>query len=125
MRKRLRKVFLCAAAAAVAGYLYGGFVERTGIAVPCLFRLLTGWKCPGCGVTRMCIAWMHLDIRAAFEGNQMLCVLTPVLAIVFLNYVVFYVRTGQWRMGRLSTGVVYGSAALLLLFAVYRNLAGI
>lgn len=103
------------------GLLYGIFVSWSGIAIPCPFRRVTGLKCPGCGVTQMCVALLHLDLRTAFYSNQMLFVLFPVLGLVFLKYIADYVKTGQWRMGRLQNGIIYVSIVLLLFFAVIRN----
>ena len=45
----------------MAGLLYGIFVSYTGLAIPCLFRKVTGLLCPGCGVTGMCVALVHLN----------------------------------------------------------------
>ena len=104
------------------GMLYGIFVLRTGIAIPCLFRLVTGFKCPGCGVTQMCVALLQLDFKEAFYCNQMLFLLLPVLGAVFLKYIVEYVKTGKRHMGRLQNGIIYVSIALLLVFAVFRNI---
>lgn len=36
---------------------------------PCLFRALTGFYCPGCGMTRALHALLHLDIATAFRMN--------------------------------------------------------
>ena len=104
------------------GMLYGIFVSRTGIAIPCLFRLVTNFKCPGCGVTQMCVALLQLDFKEAFHCNQMLFLLLPLLGAVFLKYIVDYVKTGLWHMGRLQNGIIYVSIALLLAFAVFRNI---
>lgn len=39
-----------------AGMLYCIWLHCTGLGIPCLFYLWTGFKCPGCGITRMCLA---------------------------------------------------------------------
>ncbi len=38
---------------------------------PCLFRALTGFYCPGCGMTRALHALLHLDIATAFRMNPL------------------------------------------------------
>lgn len=123
--KRLKRVlgFLCLIIC--AGLLYAIFVKWSGIAVPCLFHRVTGLKCPGCGITQMCIALLHLDFRTAFYSNQMLFCLFPVLGLIFFKYIADYVKTGQWRMGKLQSGIIYVSIALLLIFAVIRNICQI
>lgn len=123
IQKRLKKILLCFAVMVAAGILYGAFVELTGFAIPCIFHLVTGLKCPGCGVTQMSMDLMHLDFESAFYCNQMLFLLLPVLSIVFLKYIVDYVKTGCFHMGRVQTGIIYISIILLLLFAITRNIA--
>jgi len=36
---------------------------------PCMFRAITGFYCPGCGLTRALHALVHLDIGRAFRMN--------------------------------------------------------
>ncbi|MGN0141847.1 MAG: DUF2752 domain-containing protein [Roseburia sp.] len=122
VRKRLIRVLCVTSGVLLAGVLYGIFVSQTGIGIPCLIRLATGWKCPGCGVTHMCVALLHLDFAAAFAANPMMLLLSPVLALVFLKYTADYVKTGRWQMGRLQTGAVWVCIVLLILFGIVRNL---
>ena len=121
-RKRFGQVIKCTAVLLVAGILYGAFVHRTGIGIPCMFHLITGFKCPGCGVTHMCVALLQLDFRGAYESNQMLFLLSLFLAIVFATYIAGYVRDGEWKMNRLQTGVLSVSIILLIGFGIVRNI---
>ena len=36
---------------------------------PCVFHLFTGYWCPGCGITRMLHALVHLDLVRAWRMN--------------------------------------------------------
>lgn len=121
-RKRFGQVIKCAAVLLVAGILYGWFVSKTGIGIPCMFRVITGLKCPGCGVTHMCVALLQLDFRGAYESNQMLFLLAPFLGIIFATYIAGYVRGGKWEMNRLQTGVLSVSIILLIGFGIVRNI---
>lgn len=105
----------------LTGCLYGVFVRCTGMAVPCPFYFITGLRCPGCGVTRMCMALLELDFHTAFGSNPMLFLVMPLLGIVFLKYVADYVRDGKWSMSRGQTGAIYVSIVLLVGFAIVRN----
>jgi hypothetical protein len=40
------------------------------VRVPCIFRFITGFKCPACGMTRCFIYMSHFNIRAAFAMNR-------------------------------------------------------
>lgn len=66
-KARLKKLLMNIFLLGMAGLLYGIFVSYTGLAIPCLFRKVTGLLCPGCGVTGMCVALLHLDWRGAFS----------------------------------------------------------
>ena len=59
VRKRWKRVLGYGILVICAGLLYAVFVKWSGIAIPCLFHLVTGLKCPGCGVTQMCVALLH------------------------------------------------------------------
>lgn len=120
--KRFKRVVGYGILMLCAGLLYGIFVTWSGIAIPCLFYLVTGLKCPGCGVTQMCVALLHLDFGTAFYSNRMLFLLLPVLVLVFLKYIADYIKTGRWRMGRLQNSIIYASIALLIAFTVIRNI---
>lgn len=45
----------------------------------CIFHLITGWDCPGCGSQRMGHALLHLDIAGAWRANAMLLCALPYL----------------------------------------------
>ncbi len=66
-------LLLFLAAAYLAWYHY------TGIGIPCIFRLITGLQCPGCGITTMFTALFFLDFHSAYEANQYLFVTLPFL----------------------------------------------
>ena len=106
----------------MAGRLYGIFVSYTGLAIPCLFRKMTGLLCPGCGVTGMCVALLHLDWRGAFSCHPVLFVLLLPLTAVFICNAAGYVRDGRFRFARWQNFIFYVSVAALAIFGVVRNL---
>lgn len=106
----------------LAGGLYGLAVERTGFGIPCIFHLVTGWQCPGCGMTHMCIALLHLDVRTAYGSHPVMFLLLPVFGVIFARYLIRYVNSGQRRLSRAENGIIYLCIALLLIYTVVRNL---
>ena len=40
--------------------------------IPCVFNLITGYYCPGCGITRMFISIYKLDFYQATVNNILL-----------------------------------------------------
>ncbi|MGN8876304.1 DUF2752 domain-containing protein [Pseudoflavonifractor sp. HCP28S3_F10] len=106
----------------LAGLGYAVFCSRTGLMLPCPFHLVTGLLCPGCGVTRMCLALLHLDLAAAWRFNPGLLLLSPLLAVLFFSMALRYVRTGERRPTSVQSAAAWGMAAYLLLYGVGRNL---
>ncbi len=118
LKKLLMNIFLLG----MAGLLYGIFVSYTGLAIPCLFRKVTGLLCPGCGVTGMCVALLHLDWRGAFSCHPVLFVLLLPLTAVFICGAAGYVQNGRFRFARWQNLILYVSVAALVIFGVVRNL---
>ena len=69
VRARLFSVFKKGGILLGVGFAYLIFVSLTGLGIPCPFHAVTGLHCPGCGVTRMCVALARLDFAAAWDAN--------------------------------------------------------
>ncbi len=119
--KRLKRICVFVLIILAVGIAYGAFVKVTGKGVPCLFYMLTGFQCPGCGITHMCIALLGLDFAAAFESHPMLLVQSPFLLLILLRNTIQYVKIGRWQLSRLESGVIYICIALLVVFSIVRN----
>ena len=55
----------------LAGLLIARFIPVAKL-IPfwgCAFRRITGWPCPGCGLTRVADHFAHFDFLAAFVSN--------------------------------------------------------
>ncbi len=106
----------------MAGAGYGLFVRITGVGIPCPFHALTGWYCPGCGISRLCLALLRLDFAAALQSNAAVFALLPVGTAVLCAWAVQYIRTGEQGLRRWQTVLVGGMIVVLLLFGLLRNL---
>ena len=58
--------------------------------IPCFFHKITGFYCPGCGITRMLLSLLHLDFYQAFRWNPFLFLLTCLLFMVVLIFYIGY-----------------------------------
>ena len=120
-RRRARGLLRELAVIAALGGGYFLWLTVTGIGIPCIFRLLTGYLCPGCGITHCCLALAHLDFRGAFEANALIFCLLPFAIPYGIYKAVSYVRHGERA---LSVPEILIFSLLLLIafcFALYRN----
>lgn len=122
MKDRAVKVTKYILIVLIIGITYGIFVMHTGIGVPCIINLVTGYKCPGCGVSRMCMALMRLDVNAAYNYNKVLFLLLPVLSAVFTFQLYRYIRYNKTKLTKVQSAILYIALALLLIWGVIRNL---
>lgn len=119
---RLRRVLGGGAALLAAGLAYALWVRLTGLALPCPIRAVTGLLCPGCGVTRMCLALLRGDWGAAWDANPALLILLPVLGLLAVRMILRYVREGRLAGPRWENALCWALAALLIVWGVVRNL---
>lgn len=122
-KHRLKRLLLLAGLILGIGLAYAVFVRLSGLSIPCPFHAVTGLLCPGCGVTRMCLALLRLDFAAAWEANPVLLLLLPVLTALLIRQAMRYVKTGRSTLSRRESALVWGMAAVLLLWGIARNLA--
>ena len=108
-------------ALAMSGLGYALWVRLTGLAVPCPFRAVTGWLCPGCGVTRLCLALLRWDWTAAWNANPVLLLMLPVLAALGVRSAVRYVREDA-AVPKWESALLWAVTALLIVWGAARNL---
>lgn len=124
VQKRLRKVLGAALVLLIGGFAYAGFVRLTGFAVPCIFHVVTGLNCPGCGVTRMCLALLRGDFYGAYAWNRGLFLAAPFLAL--LLGIVLYRYIWDVREKNTLWKVEHGLTIILLIdmlgWGILRNL---
>lgn len=111
---RRHKRLLAGAGLLCAGLLYGYVLIPLGLRIPCLFRRVTGLRCPGCGVTDLCLGLLHGRLEPA-------CNYGLVLAAPWIPAVLWLQRRRPGTAGGLACVL----AAALLAWGVLRNLWGI
>lgn len=118
---RAGKVIREAALVAACGLLYLVWVSRTGIGFPCVFRLITGFKCPGCGITHAAIHLSQGRFAEAWADNQLVILLLPVLLPYLVWRTVRYVRTEEDSFSPPELVFLILMFAVTILFGVLRN----
>lgn len=103
----------------VAYYL---LLTSFNIGIPCLFHEITGLLCPGCGITRMILAILHLDFKSAFQYNQVIFVLSPVIIYFVIRLYVSWLKSKPYKLSLLENIIVYIMLIVLLIFGIVRNI---
>ncbi|MBQ4526845.1 MAG: DUF2752 domain-containing protein [Clostridia bacterium] len=106
----------------MAGIAYYIFVMVTGIRFPCFFKEISGYDCPGCGITRMLIAITKFDFKAAFGYNPVLFVTLPIMLIIYLIHQIRYIRTGERQLSLLMKIAMIVEIVILIAFGILRNI---
>lgn len=121
MKKRLRKTVLkyCVILGIALSYLV--LVSSTGMGIPCLFYEITGFKCVGCGISRMFISLVRLDFYAAFKHNSFVFVTGPFIIAYLVCSDVKYVLHGNRRMGKWEI-FMWVELALAIIYGIVRNI---
>lgn len=118
--ERKKRVFKIMAALVLAGAAYLLFVKLTGLAIPCVFHLVTGLKCPGCGITTLFYELASFHIKKAFNANAFLFVTFPFLIFEIIYAAYLYVTGKKNPAFNEKLLIIY--LILLLLWGVIRNL---
>jgi hypothetical protein len=94
----------------------------SGLFPACPLYSLTGFACPGCGMTRGFHALFHGDFITALDFNAMIPLVTIFFGYWFLSLVFTAVRGRGFGFGKMSAGLVGSTLILLLAFGVLRNI---
>lgn len=105
------------------GFAYYFLTQVTSFRIPCLFREVTTFACPGCGITHFFLRLMQLDISGAIQEN------VAVAALLLIWFPLLAIRTiwhPHWlrKNGTFEKILAFICIGLLLLFGIVRNLPG-
>lgn len=66
------------------GFAYLVFFQKMGIGIPCLFYNLSGYKCPGCGMTHALSEIWNGNYLEAWRYNALSITVLPIACIYLL-----------------------------------------
>ena len=88
----------------------------------CPLLKLTGWACPGCGLTRGFHALFHGDVLTALGFNAMLPVYAVFFGYLLLAMLLIALRGRGISLNFLHPKIIWGFLIVSFVFAVVRNL---
>ena len=112
-------VAACVAGAAAVWYFDP---STAGFFPVCPLYSMTGFACPGCGLTRGFHALFHGDILTALDHNALIPVFGAFLGYLFLSMFLVAVRGRGLTMGKMNGPLLWTVLVLLLVFGVLRNI---
>ena len=122
MKKRFFRTMKPIAVILAIGFIYSLFYLIAGFGIPCPIKAATGLYCPGCGISRMFVALLHLDIPAAFSSNCVVLCLLPFYAIGYIRHCYLYIRYGRRGTSKAEDVLMIITIVLLFAFAVVGNI---
>ena len=116
------RVLRTAAEILLLGGAYFLFLSITHLGIPCPIRAITGYYCPGCGISHLFLALMHLDFAGARSANPFVFYLLPfgILYAVYRSHV--YIRDNRQDFSVPETVILAAVLAGAIIFAVVRNM---
>lgn len=118
--ERLRDVLCLYGGFLLLGLAYLAFVRLTGWRIPCPFYTVTGFLCPGCGITRMMVALSLPDLAAAYAANPAVFCAAPLLIALRLQDDYRYIRHALPPSGH---RIIYPLLLIYFLgFGIWRNI---
>lgn len=123
-KTRLLRLLRALGLLAALGLGYALVIHMLGRGLRCPFYTVTGLLCPGCGVSRMCLALLAGDWMGAWRANPALVLLTPALAALLGLRAVRYVKRGESKAPAWESRTWIVLAIALVAFGVLRNLPG-
>ena len=91
----------------------------TDFSIPCLFHKLTGFYCPGCGITRLLFSLIHLDFYQAFRYNP----LVFILLILSMVYWLFKLILKKFSIDLIIPNFVwYILLFIVIIYGIMRNI---
>lgn len=93
-----------------------------GVHIPCVFRTITGLKCPGCGISRMFLGLFARDFEKAWYFNCFVLALIPFGGLYGVYKVGKYIKTGSKDTNWVEEMLLIILAMLALVFMIIRNL---
>lgn len=120
-KQRLKKSVLTAGGIALCFVIYIAVYLITGQGIPCVFRVLTGLQCPGCGMTHAIGALLHLDFSGAFHYNPLCLSIVPLLLLYLLFRCIRYVKNGDSGFKIPEIVFLAACAVVCVFYFLYRN----
>lgn len=104
------------------GIIYLIWYRLTHLGIPCVFHMVTGLYCPGCGVTRMFLALLNIEFAEAFRSNCFVLILLPYGIFVYVRHYVYIIKGEAYTYKKYHRYILSVILILAFVFGVVRNI---
>lgn len=114
---------------AAAIFLYFLFYKKTGFRIerylsPCMFHEMTGYYCPGCGITRAVYAFFEGNFLQCFRYHPFVLYAAVLWGWFLVSQTVERLSKGKFAIGmRYRDAYLWIALALLILNFLVKNMA--
>ena len=123
MNERLKKVVKINIILCIVFIGYYFFAKKTNLYVPCIFYELTGYKCPGCGITHCLFEILKLNFKGAFYENPLVFIYLPFLIGYYFYMLYLYVyQKKDHILIKIPNGFKIGILVITIVYGIIRNI---
>ena len=96
--------------------------QCTGFYIPCIFNLITGLKCPGCGITHCLFELIHLNFKEAFNANPLVFIYLPFIFIIYVYNIYLYIYDKKDKiLVKIPNYFEVGILVITIIYGIVRN----
>ena len=93
------------------------------IGIPCIFHRITGFYCPGCGMTRAIFSLLNLNLKHAIRNNILVVLVMPFIVIYIINYAYIWINNLKKDPSKIfPKWLWYTLLIITILFGIIRNI---
>lgn len=106
----------------IIGFSYYIYMHISGHQLYCPFYEATGLYCPGCGITRSCVQFIHLNFYHSFLDHPAFFI--NLIVWMIISIVAFFRKSSVFRSSKTNLKILYICMALYIIFSIIRNIPG-
>lgn len=96
--------------------------EKFHLYLKCPIFEITGFYCPGCGITRMLRSLLKLDLYQAFRYNPLIFIMLPFIIILFINNLYSEYKNKKSWINKIPQYIWYIIIVILIIYGILRNI---